>query len=311
MVKYKNGDCFVKIYGDGTKIRKYDGEPSPIFPESIDIKITDYCDMGCAYCHESSTTKGKHGDMQVLLEKLDGFPAGIELAIGGGNPMSHPDLFFFLSEAKPRGFICNLTVNQGHLKKSLDTLSFFIENDLIKGLGVSLTNNNLKYVKMLNDKTQNLVFHVIAGVNEVEEVDRLIKEMDAPKILVLGYKDYGFGVAYRRPEVDEGIERWKNNIKRFIGKCGLSFDNLAIEQLDIRRFFTDRAWDVFYMGDDFSFTMYIDAVKQEYGRTSRDGERMPFSNLSIQDYFQYNYMKPSRAEQTIEKLFKFSPTNVQ
>ena len=73
---------------------------------------------------------------------------------------------------------------------------------------------------------------------------------------------------------------------KYIGKTILSFDNLAIEQLNIKRLFTDQGWNDFYMGDDFSFTMYIDAVKQEYAQTSRSKKRTKFENCSLIEYFQ-------------------------
>jgi intein/homing endonuclease len=47
---YQNGNTTVTLMSDGTKIREYEGVPLVLHPESIDIKITDYCDMGCSYC---------------------------------------------------------------------------------------------------------------------------------------------------------------------------------------------------------------------------------------------------------------------
>ena len=91
IAKYTNGNTVVTILSDGTKIREYEGDPVILHPESIDVKITDYCDMGCAYCHESSTTSGSHADLKTLLGIIHDLPAGVELAIGGGNPLSHPD----------------------------------------------------------------------------------------------------------------------------------------------------------------------------------------------------------------------------
>ena len=98
IAQYKNGNTTVTIMNDGTKIREYENTAKIVHPESIDIKITDYCDMGCSYCHESSTTKGIHGDLNKLLEVISELPAGIELAIGGGNPLSHPNHVEFLQE---------------------------------------------------------------------------------------------------------------------------------------------------------------------------------------------------------------------
>lgn len=64
---YKNGNYTVAIFDDGTKIRRTnDDEFIPSFSESIDFKITNYCDAGCAYCHENSTKNGLHGDIMNM-----------------------------------------------------------------------------------------------------------------------------------------------------------------------------------------------------------------------------------------------------
>jgi len=97
MGSYKNGNYKVSIYSDGTKIRENDLDNlTPSFPENIDLKITNYCDAGCLYCHEDSTKQGLHGNLNVgFIETLQPFT---ELAIGGGNPLDHPDLIYFLEK---------------------------------------------------------------------------------------------------------------------------------------------------------------------------------------------------------------------
>lgn len=284
IAQYKNGNTFVTIMSDGTKIREYENVPEIIHPESIDVKITDYCDMGCAYCHESSTTKGMHADLNKLCEVISGLPAGIELAIGGGNPLSHPQLIELLNVLKQRGIIANLTVNQGHLKTYQDLLTYLIKDNLIKGLGISITNNNFNHILPLIKISDNIVYHLIAGVNKVEIIDKLMQLGDC-KILVLGYKLFGFGIGYHNSQVDGELKRWYRKVPQYFEKCTLSFDNLAIEQLKIKRLFTKEGWDSFYMGDDFCFTMYIDAVKQQYAPTSRSENRKSFSEYSLTDYF--------------------------
>ncbi len=281
---YKNGNTLVSIFDDGTKIREYPDNPIFDFPESIDVKITDFCDMNCLYCHESSTVKGKHSDLNKLLYILKDLPAGIELAIGGGNPLSHPELIGFLYSLKEKGIIANLTVNQGHLSKYNYILKDLIKQDLIKGLGISLVNNNFKYVEELKNITDNIVYHVIAGVNKIELLDKLIEQKNC-KVLILGYKQFGFGINYYSDEIKKEINRWYMYLPKYLGKCVLSFDNLAIEQLNIKRLFSQEGWDNFYMGDDFTHSMYIDAVKQEFSPTSRSKERKSFDNYSLLKYF--------------------------
>ena len=284
ITNYTNGNINVEIHDDGTKIRDFYGIPQPEFPESIDIKITDYCDMGCRYCHESSTISGLHGNLDHLLKKLSILPKGIELAIGGGNPLSHSDLIHFLTEANAVGFIPNITVNQGHLKVYQDLLQDLIHNNLIYGLGISITSLNISYIKPLLDATPNIVFHMIAGVTPVEYIDYYLLGKYC-KVLVLGYKQYGFGRTYYSPEVRQNLDKWKWFIPRYLSKCTLSFDNLSIEQLHVKRLLSETKWEEFYMGEDFSHTMYIDAVKQEFAQTSRSEDRTSWKDTSIIDYF--------------------------
>ena len=67
-------------------------------------------------CHENSVPNGKHGD---LFEPsfLDTLHPYTEIAIGGGNPLEHPDLYKFLQLCKERKFIPSMTVNQIHFEK--------------------------------------------------------------------------------------------------------------------------------------------------------------------------------------------------
>lgn len=282
--KYTNGNVAVTILSDGTKIREYDDIPNIIHPESMDVKITNYCDNNCPYCHEMSTINGKHADLSILLDVISDLPAGVELAIGGGNPLSHPDLILFLEELKNRGIISNITVNQRHIYQYLDMLQYLIENKMVYGIGVSVVNDDFIYIKELLKLTDNVVFHLIAGVNEVTVIDKIL-ELGKCKFLVLGYKQFGFGIKYFSEEVKENLETWYIELHRYIGKCHLSFDNLALEQLNIKRFLTEQQWSKFYMGDDFTYTMYIDAVKQEFAPTSRSKDRKNFSEYTLLEYF--------------------------
>ena len=48
----------------------------------------------------------------------------------------------------------------------------------------------------------------------------------------------------------------------------VSFDNLAIEQLNVKRLLSNEEWDEFYQGDDGSSTYYIDMVERKFARSS-------------------------------------------
>lgn len=282
--QYQNGNVSVTILENGTKIREYENTPNILHPESIDCKITNYCDMYCHYCHEISTTKGLHADLDKLKDIISVLPAGVELAIGGGNPLSHPKLLEFLLWLKDKGIIANITVNQGHLLSYKELLIQLITRDLVKGIGISVTNNNYTVIKELLTLTDNIVYHLIAGINNISTIDKLIL-LGNCKVLILGYKDFGRGVSFHSKFVDDNLADWRTYLYKYITKCIVSFDNLAIEQLEVKRLLTKEAWNQFYMGDDFTFTMYIDAVKQEYAPTSRSNNRKSFNDISLLDYF--------------------------
>lgn len=277
--KYDNGNITVTIYEDGTKIQEWEGEhvdAKPRFPNSMDVKITNYCDLGCKFCHEMSTVAGKHGDIDYLLSILKDLPRGTELAIGGGNPLDHPEIERFLNECSKLNLICNMTVNHKHIIGNLNKINKFLDERLIYGLGISIDDtSNLNILKSIN-KTSNIVFHVIAGVNDISVLNKINNSL-AKKVLILGYKLFGRGKQYYSPEVKANLINWYKNLPKYVGKVHLSFDNLAINQLNVSRFFSEKAWDNFYMGTDGQFTMYIDAVKKQYAVSSTSHQKFTMS----------------------------------
>ena len=196
--QYRNGNYDVTIFSDGTKIRKNDLDSlEPEYPESMDIKITNSCDIMCSYCHEASVHNGLHGDI-LNLPFLDSLMPYSELAIGGGNPLSHPDLVLFLQKLKERNLIPNMTVHQCHFMKNRTLLRELTEQGLLYGLGVSYSPGTGKlnideFTRALKE-FPNSVIHVINGICSVDDLKRLsAKNL---KILILGYKDFRRGVEF-------------------------------------------------------------------------------------------------------------------
>lgn len=295
---YQNGNYTVHIYSDGTKIRENDLDHFDAeFPESFDIKITNQCDMGCPMCHEDSRVDGKHGDI-LRLPFLDSIHPYTELAIGGGNPLAHPDLIQFLQLCKDRNLIPNITVNKVHFMKDLPLLHKLTEQGLIFGLGVSfldVEDDTMDFIREVSE-FPNAVIHIINGMISKDGFNALANH--GLKILILGYKDFRRGIDNRKKywrEV-EGKRAWlydrlgdaiKNEEFRAI-----SFDNLGIGQLRPERFMTKEQWDEFYMGDDGrdgefnSASMYIDAVEGKFARNSCCTTRYDITD-NIAEMFQF------------------------
>lgn len=266
---YQNGNYTVTIYDDGTKVREGDVEVfAPAFPECIDIKITNYCDLGCPYCHEDSTTSGKHADFSGMpYEVINSLAPYTELAIGGGNPLAHPELVEFLLACQKRNIICNLTVNQAHLEEQLELLLNLTQSRLIYGLGVSVSKPTLHIIQLIK-KFPNAVVHTIAGITTISDYEMMAG--NNLKVLILGYKTFRRGVTYSlshdvTTNIAQLAEQWPKLYKHF---DVISFDNLALKQLKVKDALSEQAWNEFYMGDDGGFTMYIDLVERKFARNS-------------------------------------------
>lgn len=274
---YKNNDYTCTMFSDGTKIRWNDKDSfNPIKPESIDLKITNKCNMACNMCHENSTPDGKHGDI-LNLPFIDTMFPYSEIAIGGGNPLTHPDLIEFLKGLKERKIIASMTVNQMHFMQNIDLLKELTDNKLIYGLGISYVggrhSNCIEAIKQF----PNAVVHVINGIVHMDGLEALAN--NDLKILILGYKEFRRGkVLYDEcgSQIDCLKSQFYDMLPKIVNdgwfKC-ISFDNLAIKQLEPKRLMSDKDYKEFYMGDDGSFSLYVDSVNRQFAKSSVSTER--------------------------------------
>ena len=289
--KYQNGNYTVSIFDDGTKIRENDLDFFEAeFPESMDLKITNKCHNGCAFCHENSTRDGKHGDIMPpsFIDKLHPYT---EIAIGGGNPLEHPDLVPFLEKLKSLKMIPSMTIRQNDFMDNLDLITELVDKKLIYGLGISLVTT--KQDGFIEDvqKFPNAVIHVINGIVTLDELEMLAYHN--LKILILGYKEVrrGKDLFYSDLATQSWIMQLRKEtydmLPQIIG-CRwfnvVSFDNLAIKQLNPQRLMSKEKWDEMYMGDDgidgemTSASMFIDMVERQFAKNSCSMERYPLMN---------------------------------
>ena len=287
---YKNGNTTVTRWDDGTTTRRTeDDEFRPDYAENCDVKITDRCDGGCKFCYEGCTPSGKHGDIlnDTFINSLHPYT---EMALNG-NDLSHPHLMAFLSRLKEKKVIANLTVNQIHFEKYYNFIKELLDKKLIWGLGISLREPTDAFINLVKE-IPNAVIHTINGILTENDLDKLANH--DLKILILGYKTTGRGLEYRSKNMNDltinseylyGMlpiitkENWFKN---------LSFDNLAIHQLDIKRLMSEEEWERFYMGDDGTFTFYIDLVNQTFSKNSviAKVKSIPINGMTIDEMFE-------------------------
>lgn len=297
-VRHQNGNYTVSIDLDtGTKIRENDLDFFETeFPESMDLKITNKCHNGCVFCHENSTCDGKHGDIMSpsFIDKLHPYT---EIAIGGGNPLEHPDLVPFLEKLKTLKMIPSMTIRQNDFMDNLELITELVNKKLIYGLGISLVSTKQYGFIEAVQKFPNAVIHVINGIVTLDELEMLAYHN--LKILILGYKEVrrGKDLFYSDLATQSWIMQLRKEtydmLPQIIG-CRwfdvVSFDNLAIKQLNPQRLMSKEKWDEMYMGDDgidgemTSASMFIDMVELQFAKNSCSMERYPLMD-NITDMF--------------------------
>jgi organic radical activating enzyme len=274
MHSYVNGGYEVSIYTDGTKMRvARDASVAPVHPEQMDLKITDWCDAGCFWCHEKSTKRGAHGDVSAMLKLLSDLPPGVEIAIGGGDPLSHPEFDRLVLGLRDMGLIPSVTVNGRHIERHREQLERLIAQKAVFGVGVSF------FEKIPDWDYEHKVIHMIAGVDDPAALD------DAPrqKILVLGYKNFGRGTKFREKHaeaVEKNIAQWYRELLWIAKEHHVSFDTLAIKQLAPKRLFkSPEMYDRRFMGEEGQFSMYVDGVLGQFSVSSYSKERFEWTDI--------------------------------
>lgn len=294
-MKYRNGNAVVTLdLRDGTRIIEYPDNDGLILetPLNIDIRVSTQCPYGynvetqkstCAFCHESALVDGQechYGILQQVLMDAK-LPRGTEIALGVNQVTE--DLVQFVKNLYRLGLVVNITMNERYITEFGDT---GLKQMLPYVFGLGISYRSLQGCLSLPDwiaDYPHTVIHVINGIDDFDDVKEL--SVKYHKILVLGEKDFGFN----RGKVDLSTKehkQWKSNIMQLTEIFDIvSFDNLGLQQLEIRGKITDEEYKSFYQGEH---SMYINAVEQYFAPSSRTRNNIKrFGETDLRSYFQY------------------------
>lgn len=94
------------------------------------------------------------------------------------------------------------------------------------------------------------------------------------------------GKDYHSQEVEDNKQVIYDNIKKIVPRFKVvSFDNLALEQLNIKRIMSNEQWQEFFMGEDGNFTLFVDIPKNYFARSSMCNVRYDLLD-NIDDMFE-------------------------
>lgn len=289
LATYKNGNTITTIYDDGTKTHfTNDDEFDFAFPECHDISISRCCDNECECCYYGCSPTGKHGEL-FGWKFFDSMHPYTEIAINIQRPMPST-LLTFIYKMFRKNIIVNITINQNHFMDEdfWDKINYWIELGYIKGIGISLTDPTQDGFIEKVKKYPNAVIHVIAGILNPEDLTPLMNQ--GLKLLILGYKTTGRGINYYLDNYQSVIDniKWLSSaLDEVVDRFEVvSFDNLALDQLDVKSKVSKEEWDMMYAGEDGTNTFAIDLVDGTFARNSMSRIKYTIGDKTIDEMFE-------------------------
>jgi len=259
-------------------------------PMLVDLKITDFCTFGCAFCYQGSTPSGKHSDHRRTygvvraLAEMKVF----EVAIGGGEPTMHPQFIEILESFRSAGIVPNFTTrNTAWLRDvtrwpriiaAVGAFAYSTEDAstiaplvaLMTANGIPLSKLNIQYVMGSSSK------------HHFERMLTTCRELRL-RLTLLGFKDNGRGAAFKAEPGYGGFadySGWLDTLVKMRGEPssgGTWFPNNKLPRLGIDTALA-KAYEpqllesgispVLFHTEEGRFSMYWDLVSDEIGPSS-------------------------------------------
>ncbi len=266
-------------------------------PELVDLKITDKCHHGCAFCYQDSKPNGKHADYDAVVAVLRKLAEAevFEVVIGGGDPVLHPRFPAILREAKK----LNLTVSFTTKDMSFAGHGNIAEavRKYAKSFAIStITPDEIEKLKAFNNKedgedTQTAgSLHIPLGCYSEDEIVPLLAKskhdlvrwgLNGGQTVFLGFKDVGRGASFK-PHDDSWVLKYLKRKQYFVCGGDTAFISKFHDQL------VDLGVSTKLMVDNEGhFSCYMDAVSMKMGASSYSEDLHPINMDDPWEKFPY------------------------
>ena len=218
-----------------------DNPPFAPVPELADISISNRCSKGCSFCYKDSTPEGHvmtYDEYSQVLDSLCSPDYGtvFQVAIGGGEPLEHPDFFKIVDETAKRGIVLNFTTNgrlltpevyakiKGKIGAMAISASSIEEVELAKPLlkGSDGIKVNIHYILSMDSLSEAV--GLVKG-----EYNDILKEINA--VVFLTYKPAGRGEENLVLKMDEDVDAFMKAIITPKCFCKIGFDACFVPML--------------------------------------------------------------------------------
>ncbi len=162
------------------------------YPEFYDIQITNYCQGGCKFCYQNSSSDKEHykdvtSRLRRFFQSIPNTSLPFQIAYGGGEPTSHPEFNSLMEMTKGEFDIsANFTTN-GMWTKFFSAEEKQEHLRIVKtwcgGVAVSTHEHLNRYwidaASRYLDRNIHLNLHVI--ISDKESIDRFLQLLDSWK----------------------------------------------------------------------------------------------------------------------------------
>ncbi|MVN86483.1 radical SAM protein [Deinococcus sp. HMF7620] len=253
-------------------------------PELLDVKLTDVCSVGCAFCYQDSRPGRRHARLEDVAQiAAEAGRAGVfEVALGGGEVSEYPDFLAALHLFRAAGVVPNFTTRRLRWLAQL----WPQVRDLVGGVAVSVA--RAAEVRLLGSliltserRSGQLVAQVVMGTVQPEELRSLVREAGAAgiRVTLLGFKDVGRGQTFQPLSYDW----WLADLADYVRHTPVSIDTaLAAEcPADLAALLLPGS----YHTEEGRFSAYVDAVAMTLAPSSyHSGPVVPFDADWLQHF---------------------------
>jgi hypothetical protein len=263
-------------------------------PLLVDLKITDYCATGCTFCYQSSTKQGKPADFEKIKGTLDALAKlkVFEVAIGGGNPVSHPKFIEILEYARSLGIVPNFSTRD---------LSFFRDKAALKRIATACgsfafsVNPDVNLEKLARDikgfnklrqydEARLMNLQVFIGPGGFNTDSQLLPILAVARehncsVTILGFKEVGRGLNVALTEEQQNEAKYPWGLTKTLmaleadGRCpNIGIDTVLAKEIS-PSFLKYGISNKLFVVDEGKSSCYIDAVTETIARSSFEPTR--------------------------------------
>lgn len=306
LISRKDGDYWVLFdKNSGSRITfSFEDDPKestkPEYPYLVDIKITDFCDLGCAYCYQGSTKNGLKCDNSFFYDIKNVF----EIVLGGGEVTR--DREHFISVLNVIRYRAGEHVNINFTTRTLDwlndekyaqeilsktkTFAFSVDeknqNQLEKLINIFDYRWNVENNELYKNKPSIQIIPEIMGDYCLEKILRICKN-NFIKVVLLGYKETGRGIDYKKVKYNTIDDRFLRVLDKLVKDqmCpNISVDTAMISKYHDTISNILPSW--LYHKEEGKYSMYIDLVTKQFAPSSYHLDMLkPIEHKSFEEIF--------------------------